>query len=78
MVHGELDGSARLWNSDKSAVTSLFQDPAQKTAGTRLGVAAHVLDTADGLQEVQHALVLPQRYLQPRGVAVLDHAHLQE
>lgn len=78
MVHGELDGSARLSNSEMSAVTSLSQDAAQKTAGTHLGVAAHVLDAADGLQEVRHALVLPQKNLQPRGVTVLDHAHLQE
>lgn len=49
-----------------------------KTAGTRLGVAAHVLDAEDGLQELRHALVFPQRDLQPGGVAVLDHAHLQE
>lgn len=78
MVHGELDGSARLWNSGKSALTNLFQDAAQKAAGTRLGVAAHVLDAVDGLQEVRHTLVLPQRDLQPRGIAVLDHTHLQE
>lgn len=78
MVHGELDGSARLSNSDKSAVTSLSWDAVPKTAGTCLGVAAHVLDAADGLQEVRHALVLSQRDLQPRGVAVLNHAHLQE
>lgn len=77
MVHDELDGSARLSNSGMSAVTNLSQNAAKKTAGTCLGVPAHVLDAADGLQEVRHTLVLPQRDLQPRGVAVLDDAHLQ-
>lgn len=45
--------------------------------GTCLGVAAHVLDAAYGLDELRHTLVFPQRDLQPRGVAVLNHAHLE-
>lgn len=43
-----------------------------------LCVSSHVLDAPDGLDELGYALASPQRDLQTRGVAVLNHPHLKE
>lgn len=42
-----------------------------------LCVSSQVVDAPYGLDEVCSTLVLPQRNLQTRSVAVLDHTHLE-
>lgn len=43
-----------------------------------LRVPSQVADAPDGSDEIAFSLMFPQRDLQARGIAVLDHTHLQQ